>query len=350
MIISRRITMRARNPLWFRRFAFVPALAALSACTTPDKTALKEYAPKSPDANIQAVSLSASDDDTFDPERVGTEFPDTTKQVAVWYRWENADSGEKVDIRWSKDGEVVLEQADTLAKASGASAYVLKMAAASNLPVGNYQVELLEEGRAVTKIPFKVGAAGSEVASAAADEGGAAEAQAAADDPEPAAPAEETAEQPSAEEPATEVAEPAAQPAEAQRADTSAEKGGGSLATQQTKWPGVVVELIEFTRKGKTLNAKLRFTNNGSKDARPDFYYRDTYALDENNKKYEVIKDDKGGYLGSVSSGYNYWWGESIEPGASRTAWMRFEAPPPDVKTMTLQVGTMDPFEDVQIQ
>ena len=72
--------------------------------------------------------------------------------------------------------------------------------------------------------------------------------------------------------------------------------------------------------------------------------------LDENNKKYEVLKDDKDAYLGSVASGYTYWWGENIEPGASRMVWMRFAPPPAGVKVVTVQVGTMDPFEDVRIQ
>ncbi|HEV8178527.1 MAG TPA: hypothetical protein VGP44_12685, partial [Gemmatimonadales bacterium] len=75
--------------------------------------------------------------------------------MAVWYRW-------------TRGGEVVLDQSDTLLKAAGASSYVLKMAAGSKLPIGDYQVELLEDGVAVTKIPFKVGADESGDAEAAA--------------------------------------------------------------------------------------------------------------------------------------------------------------------------------------
>ena len=340
--------MRALDPLR-SACALMLALLALGGCTTPDKVALEEYAPKSPDADIEAVSLSATDDDTFDPSRVGTEFPDTTEQVAVWYKWKDADSGKKVGIRWSKDGQVVLEQGDTLAKLSGTSAYILKMAAGSKLPIGDYQVELLEDGVAVTKIPFKVGDAdGSETAAAPADEPGAGEPEAVAAEPEAAPPAE-AVEEPAGEE-AVEAAAVQDPAAEVQPVSAPAETTVGGLAAQETKWPGVTVVLTEFVRKGKNLNAKLRFTNNGTKDARPDFYYRDTYVLDEDNKKYEVLKDEKGGSLGSVSSGYNYWWGETIEPGTSRTVWMRFEAPPAVVKTMTIQVGTMDPFEDVRIQ
>ena len=352
--------MGARHSGLLGRLASVVVLLALGACTTPDKVALEEYAPSSPDADIEAVSLSASDNDEFDPERVGTEFPDTTEQVSVWYKWDDADSGKNVGIRWSKDGKVVLEQGDTLLQVSGASAYVLKMAAGSKLPIGDYQVELLENGVAVTKIPFKVGDPGTSELAAAPEDAAYAD-DAASAEPEVAAasdeavteesPAEESAsaeEQPVAEEPVAEV--DAEEPALEAQAVAIPGKAVAALAAQETEWPGVVVQLTEFARKGKTLNAKLRFTNNGQKKERPDFYYRDTYVVDENNKKYEVVKDEKGGYLGSVSSGYNYWWGEDVDPGASRTVWMRFEAPPAGVKAMTIQVGTLDPFEDVQIQ
>lgn len=341
--------MHAPDSRPFLRSAVAPMLLALSACTTPDRVALQEYAPTASEADIEAVSLSASDDDTFDPERVGTEFPDTTKQVAVWYRWNDADSGKKVGIRWSKNGEVVLEQGDTLAKLSGASSYVLKMAAGSKLPIGDYQVELLEDGVAVTKIPFKVGtgeSASAEVGAAATDAG------AETVDEQEAVPV------PSTEDPSggtTETTEVAAVPvAEAATAATESaippSSSAAALAFHETKWPGVVVELTELSRKGSTLYAKLRFSNKGTTEIRPEFYYRDTYVLDENNKKYEVLKDEKDAYLGSVASGYTYWWAETIDPGATRMVWMRFAPPPQRAKVVTVQVGTMDPFEEVPIQ
>jgi len=329
--------MRDPDSRLFLRSAAVPLLLALSGCTTPDKVALPEFAPASSEADIEEVSLSASDNNTFDPERVGTEFPDTTKQVAVWYRWDDADSGKKVGIRWSKNGEVVLEQGDTLAKLAGASSYVLKMAAGSKLPIGDYQVELLEDGVAVTKIPFKVGPGESgsvEVAEAVTDAGAETEGEG---EPVPAASTEE----PSGD--ATETTELAAEP-------VTEAAGGAVLAFHETKWPGVVVELTELSRKGSTLYAKLRFTNKGTNEIRPEFYYRDTYVLDANNKKYEVLKDEKNAYLGSVASGYTDWWAESIDPGASRMVWMRLAPPPAGVRAVTVQVGTMDPFEDVPIQ
>jgi hypothetical protein len=338
--------MSAHNPLIFHRSALAAAVMVLSACTTPDKTALDEYAPKSSDAVIEAVSLSASDNDTFDPNRVGTEFPDTTKQVAVWYRWKGADSGKKVGIRWSKAGNVILEQGDTLANASGASAFVLKMAAASNLPVDDYQVELLEDGVGVTTIPFKIGTDAETAEAAAApsnDDDVAAEAK--------PAPAEEPEQEPAAVEPQAAEAAAEAPGEEVPTTPTAAPSAGGAFpAAQETKWPGVTVQVTEFARKGKNLNAKLRFANNGTKQVRPGFYYTGTYLLDADNRKYEVLKDDKDRYLGSLHTGYKDWWGETIEPGSSLLVWMRFPAPPPEVNMLTVQLDGMDPIEDVPIQ
>lgn len=132
----------------------------LGACDSPDPSGLKEYAPRSPGAAIQAVSLSSSHDDKFSPDRAGTEFPDSTRQVAVWYRWDRAPAGKQVGIRWSKGETPVLEQADTLGKPSGESVYVLKLSAGSRLPRGEYQVELFEDGTSVSRIPFRIGNTG----------------------------------------------------------------------------------------------------------------------------------------------------------------------------------------------
>ncbi len=343
--------MRAGHTTYFHLALIAGLFTAGASCTSADKAALEEYAPQSPDADIEAVSLSASDNDTFDPERVGTEFPDTARQVAVWYRWDGADSGKKVGIRWSRDGEVILEQGDTLAQLSGASAYVLKMAAGSKLPIGDYQVELLEDGVAVTKIPYKVGSEGTGPAeaatTAAVNDHAAGEEVETPGAEEPVAAEEPVSEEPvAAEEPAS-TEEPSA--TEALPVD-AALSSRGFPEPQATKWPGVTVQMIELARRGKNLNAKLRFTNNGTVKARPSFYYTSTYAIDADNQKYDVLKDEKGTYLGSLGTGYHNWWGEDIDPGASQLVWMRFPAPPSGVNVLTIQLDGMDPIEDVRIR
>jgi len=226
-----------------------------------------------------------------------------------------------------------LEQGEAFAKPAGTSAWVLKMGAGSTLPPGSYRVELLENEKPVTSIPFHVGAE-----------------QTATVEPEldtstinsETAPPDTTSTAPeSAETTGTEVPLTAAAPA------TGGEAAGKSL---ETKWPGVVAEVSEFRRKGTALTAKVRFTNNGAQRAQPDFYYGETYLLDADNKKYEVLKDEQGRYLAALRSGYPDRWYEWLEPGASQTVWMKFSAPSATVKMATLQVPGMEPFEELAIQ
>jgi hypothetical protein len=122
------------------------------------------------------------------------------------------------------------------------------------------------------------------------------------------------------------------------------------LASQETNWPGVTADLTEFRRKGNTLTAKVRLTAAGAK-AKFEVDYGEVYLMDTAAaKKYELLKDDKGAYIAATNPGWPAkTWGE-IEPGQSRTLWMKFPAPPADVKAITLSLPSMAPFEDVAIQ
>ncbi len=123
-----------------------------------------------------------------------------------------------------------------------------------------------------------------------------------------------------------------------------------SLASQDTNWPGVTAEVTEFRRKGNTLTAKVRLTNKGE-EVQPEFIWREVSLLDTaGGKKYEVLKDEKGGYIASNRSGWNDRWSASIPGGQSQTVWMKFPAPPTNVKTITLQLPKMAPFDDLTIQ
>jgi hypothetical protein len=124
-----------------------------------------------------------------------------------------------------------------------------------------------------------------------------------------------------------------------------------AIATQTTNWKGVVADVTEFRRKGSTLTARLVLRNQGSTEAQPDFHFTEVYVMDAGGgKKYEVLKDEKGSYIASLRQGYNNRWFDRIAPGESFTVWMKFPAPPPEVKSVTLQVPGIPPFEDVPIQ
>lgn len=126
---------------------------------------------------------------------------------------------------------------------------------------------------------------------------------------------------------------------------------GPAIASQETNWQGIVAEVTEFRRKGNTLTAKVRFRNQGTENPEPDIQYKEVYVMDAAaGKKYEVLKDEKENYIAALNPGWPARWYKRINPGESQTIWMKFPAPPPEVKAITLQLPGMPPFEDVPIQ
>jgi hypothetical protein len=123
---------------------------------------LDQYKPKDATAVIKAVSLSSSEQRRFNPQAVGTEFPEGTTHVAVWYRWEGALPGHRLEVHWFHEDTKVLEQDEQVTKQAGAEAWVLE-ATGGPLPTGRYRVDLLENGKTVTSIPFRVGGTESQV-------------------------------------------------------------------------------------------------------------------------------------------------------------------------------------------
>jgi hypothetical protein len=123
-----------------------------------------------------------------------------------------------------------------------------------------------------------------------------------------------------------------------------------ALASHETNWPGIVAELTEFRRKGNTLTAQLRLRNlRPQQSPTVQFTFEDVYITDEPGaKKYSVLEDERGSWIASTN-GSNLW-RESFAPGQSFTIWMKFPAPPRDVRTLTLQFPNTTPFEDVRIE
>ena len=122
------------------------------------------------------------------------------------------------------------------------------------------------------------------------------------------------------------------------------------LASQPTD-DGLVAEVTEFKRKGNTLTAKVRYRNEGSDEVTIELDYDKTYLLDaEGGKKYEILRDDAKNYIAALGPSYSdrYW--NTIKSGAQRLVWIKFPAPPIEVKTLTLQLDDAPPFDDLAIQ
>jgi hypothetical protein len=172
--------------------------------------------------------------------------------------------------------------------------------------------------------------------------------QPSAEEPEPAA---EASDQPAAaSEPATASDTPAATVSDPAPAAAPA-AAGAVLASQETNWQGVVAEVTEFRRKGNTLTAKIRLRNQGSEKIQPEVIYKEVYLMDLGaGKKYQVLQDEKGAYIAALRSGWNDRWYDELDPGQSYTMWVKFPAPPAEVRSVTLQVPGVPPFEDLAIQ
>lgn len=134
-------------------------------------------------------------------------------------------------------------------------------------------------------------------------------------------------------------------------APASSAPAGTSIASQETNWNGVTADVTEFRRKGNTVTAKVRFSNKGQADSRVDVQYREVYLIDTaNGKKYQTLRDEKDIYIAALSSGWNDRWYEDLKAGESKMIWIKFPAPPPEVKAITLNLSKTAPFEDLAIQ
>ena len=159
---------------------------------------------------------------------------------------------------------------------------------------------------------------------------------------------------PSQSAPAAAPASGAPQPAPVPTSPTAAaapQPVAGAIATQETNWKGISAAVTEFRRKGNTLTAKVQLSNHGTEKPQAEIKFEEVYLLDVGaGKKYNVLRDEKGAYIASLKSGWADRWYDYLAPGDSYLIWMKFPAPPADVKVITLNLPGMAPFEDLNIQ
>jgi hypothetical protein len=139
--------------------------------------------------------------------------------------------------------------------------------------------------------------------------------------------------QPSAPDPATtSVPEPA-----------QAKPGAVIASAQYANDPNLRCDLLEVKRvSGGALLARWRFINTGTKPVGYDFGWDDIYYIDPaTNKKYSNLNIDGKRIL-------DVWWG-TLPPGEQRVSWVKYPAPPPTSKHISLNVPKFQPFEDVPV-
>ena len=128
------------------------------------------------------------------------------------------------------------------------------------------------------------------------------------------------------------------------------------VATAETNWEGVTVNVMSVTRKGSILTVKFVALNESTDTQKVAFGFTGNdvcYAVDEESgTKYYVLTDKEGNPVASAkdwmpnsTSGLN----REIEPGKTLRVWMKFPAPPPEVSSISLVLNETDPIEDVAI-
>ena len=331
----------------------------LSACGQKEDFALKEYAPKSATASIKSVSLSTSDSNKFDPQRVATQFPAGTKKVFVWYRWDDGDKDKKVAIHWSLGSTSLLKQGEALGGKSGTAAWILQLGAGGDLPSGNYKVELLENGSVVTAIPFQVGSVGSPAATSVPEAPlptpaavATAETQKPSDAPVPMAqPSASIAQAPTPKAP--DAPAPMAQPA----AVAATPAAPAVLASADGEKAGVRVVVTELKRSGGD-TVSLKFVLINDSDAKLGLYGHylgdarvrsdhksvgGVHLVDPaGKKKYLVVRDAEEKCLCSTNL-------PDSEPKTRANLWAKFPAPPAGVQKISIVIPHFSPMDDVPI-
>ncbi len=130
-----------------------------------------------------------------------------------------------------------------------------------------------------------------------------------------------------------------------------------AVATAQSNWDGVTIDLLSAQRKGSVLTLKWEARNTGSTEQEVRFGLVGdrvtTYVVDEESgTKYYALTDAEGHAIASASKfteGSTYGVVDKVPPGGTRLYWAKFPAPPAEVKTMTVLFSNAEPLEEVAI-
>jgi len=128
------------------------------------------------------------------------------------------------------------------------------------------------------------------------------------------------------------------------------------IATGETNWEGVAIKVMSVVRKNNVLTVKFAAVNEGDAQQTVWFGFTRTdvcYAVDEGSgTKYYVLTDKEGNPLAPANdfidinkAGLK----RPLPPGKTLRVWMKYPAPPPEVKTITLFLNETEPIEDVPI-
>ncbi len=114
---------------------------------------------------------------------------------------------------------------------------------------------------------------------------------------------------------------------------------------------GIEVDLIRCKVVGNVLTAVFSFRTS-ERRVHKHLHVEQVYYI-ANNKKYQVLKDEKGAWLAAPKIN-NLGGGPAamltIEKDKPKIAWYKFPAPPESVAKIQLNLDDITPFDEVEIQ
>jgi hypothetical protein len=119
---------------------------------------------------------------------------------------------------------------------------------------------------------------------------------------------------------------------------------------------GLEVDLTSVAVSGDIVTVTLRYRNLQTDfGATVDFPIEQVSITDDaTSRRYGVLKDQSGQYMASpVSSNNSIRFtvvSEKSFPGSYEVAWFKFPAPPPEAKTISINVPKVGPFENISIK
>ena len=135
----------------------------------------------------------------------------------------------------------------------------------------------------------------------------------------------------------------AADPTPAPVAAAAPAASGVIASAQYANDPNLRCDLLELRRvSGGALLARWRLVNTGTKASNYDFNWDDIYYIDPaTNKKHNNLTID-GKRILDMWSGW-------LQPGEQHVMWVKYPAPPPSSKRISLNVPRFTPFEDAPV-
>jgi hypothetical protein len=130
---------------------------------------------------------------------------------------------------------------------------------------------------------------------------------------------------------------------------------GNAVIATRLGTGGLEVDLMRAGVTGDTLAVELHCRNPGKSTVVIKFPIEQVSVIDDaTSRRYGVLKDQAGQYLAAPMID---WAGRPIQSiyskigyGSDSVMWFKFPAPPPEAKTVSINVPTIAPFDNIPIQ